>query len=116
MESIAKLIVSGYVIGISCVVYFALRSWLSRPKSDNEAVSWVGLLLFSTGVSFIWSLVGAGFHFILENDSLFMIISFAIVAVITCLLLFVKSANRVDKIAINSIIFGGMGLLIPFLF
>ena len=117
METALKFVSSGYLIGVSCMVYLAIRSGIARAKGGEERqrVSWPAMLLFSTGISYVWSVLGAGLYFVLPDATIFLRVSLVTAGAVGTLLLFSNTSNKLDKLAVNTIVFGGMGVLIPYL-
>ena len=123
METLARWLVSGYVVGMTCMCYFLVKSWIlvSTHKGsiayDHEAeFNWLGMALVSTVVSLAWSFVGAGIHMLLRNDILFVQLSMLLVLIVTLVLMSIKTKHKLDKIAMNAIVVLGVALLIPRIF
>lgn len=123
METVFRWLVAGYVVGVTCVFYLIVRSWVitsamlhgkgSALYRRRAADNWLGMVLLSSGISLGWSLIGGGIHRLLASDVLFVQFSLGLAAVITLLLLFAKTEHKLDKIALNAIVIVGFGFLLP---
>lgn len=124
METVFKWLVAGYVVGVICVFYLVVRSWIitnamlhgkgSALYRRGIGVNWLGMALFSASISLGWSLIGGGIHRFLGSDVLFVQFSLGLAAVITTMLLFTNTEHKLDKIALNAIVIVGFGFLLPF--
>jgi hypothetical protein len=126
METILKLLLAGYVIGLVCMSYLILRSWnfrlegASRHKAltiivDRE-VNWLGIALFSMAVSYLWCFIGGGVHFFLDSNIQFLQFSFLFAITSSLAIFAIKTTRKLDKIVINSIVVLGSGILFANMF
>lgn len=117
MDTALRFVSSGYLVGISCMAFLAFRSWIANAQrgEERQRISWSAMLLFSTGISYVWSVLGAGLYFVLPDATLFLRVSLVAAGAVGALLLFSNTSNKIDKLAVNTIVFGGMGILIPFI-
>ncbi|MFQ5629475.1 MAG: hypothetical protein ACE5I1_12000 [bacterium] len=126
MESIFKLLISGYVIGLVCMSYLILRSWNFKAVktsgqrtmaiAEESEVNWLGIALFSMAVSYVWCFIGAVIHFLMDSNIQFLQFSI-IIALATSLTIYsINTTRKLDKIVVNSIVMVGCGLLFSNLF
>ncbi len=120
MEVIINWLISGYIVGITCMSYFIIKSWIlvspaqGRGAEEQESdLNWLGMALVSTSISLAWSFLGAGLSLLLQNDVLH--VQLALLAMLAVALVFVSMKNhrKLDKVALHAIVFLGLALLIP---
>lgn len=126
METILKWLIAGYVVGVICMLYLIARSWLITSALMNNkgsavyrrevGVHWLGMALLSTGISLGWSFIGGGIHRMMANDLKFVQFSLGLACAIAMLLMLGNTTHKADKIALNTIVIVGLGVLIPVMF
>ena len=120
MELIINWLISGYVVGITCMSYFIIKSWIlvspvqGRNEEDQDSdLNWLGMALVSTSISLAWSFLGTGISLLLQNEILY--VQLALLAMLAIALVFtsLKNHRKLDKVALHAIVFLGLALLIP---
>jgi hypothetical protein len=130
MDIILKWLVSGYVVGLVCMLFLMARAWVVTTLAEDRGVaavdetitenetgqSWLGMALLSTAASLVWMAIGAGIYHLLKSRVLFMEFSLFVAIAVAIIFLLKKTAHRLDKIIINAIVVIGMSFLIPAMF
>lgn len=120
MEIIINWLISGYVVGITCMSYFIIKSWIlvspvqgRREEEHGSDLNWLGMALVSTSISLAWSFIGTGITLLLQNDVLY--VQLALLATLAAALVFVslKNHRKPDAVALHAIVFLSLALLIP---
>ncbi len=120
MEIIVNWLISGYVVGITCMSYFIIKSWIlvspvqGRTEEEHASdLNWLGMALVSTSISLAWSFIGTGISLLLQNDVLY--VQLALLATLATVLMYLslKNHRKLDKVALHAIVFLGLALLLP---
>ncbi len=122
METLLRGLLSGFIIGIVCVVYVLIRSWrlearlpASEVKSmESEFVgnSWM-IMAFASSASILWGFLGAAAFRLLRNKAEFMGIFIFLGIALAGLFYFRDVQYKLDKIILTLIITFGLAVLIP---
>lgn len=120
MEIIINWLISGYVVGITCMSYFIIKSWIlvspvqGRTEEESGAdLNWLGMALVSTSISLAWSFIGTGISLLLQNDILYVQLTLLAILAVALVFLSLKNRRRPDAVALQAIVFLGLALLIP---
>ena len=120
MEIIVNWLISGYVVGITCMSYFIIKSWIlvspvqGRTEEEREGdLNWLGMALVSTSISLAWSFIGTGITLLLQNDILYVQLTLLAVLAVAMVFLSLKNHRKPDTVALQAIVFLGLALLIP---
>jgi hypothetical protein len=120
MEIIINWLISGYVVGITCMSYFIIKSWIlvspvqGRSEEEHQSeLNWLGMALVSTSISLAWSFLGTGITLLLQNDILYVQLALLAALAVALVFLSIKNHRKPDKVALHAIVFLGLALLIP---
>ena len=120
MEVIINWLISGYIVGITCMSYFIIKSWIlvspvhgGSEEQQESDLNWLGMALVSTSISLAWSFLGAGLSLLLRNDVLHVQLALLAMLAVTLVFLSMKNHRKLDKVALHAIVFLGLALLIP---
>ncbi len=120
MEIIMSWLVSGYIVGMTCMSYLIIKSWIvvspqqaHVQEETGTELNWLGMALVSAGVALAWSFIGIGIHALMQKDILSVQLALlAILFLATVIVSFVKD-RKVDAVAINALFFLGLAFLLP---
>ena len=120
MEIIMSWLVSGYIVGMTCMSYFIIKSWiLLSPQSarvqeeTGTELNWFGMALVSAGVALAWSFIGIGIHLLVQKDMLSVQLALLAVLFLSTLLISFMKDRKVDAVALNAFFFLGLAFLLP---
>jgi len=120
MEVIINWLISGYVVGITCMSYFIIKSWIlvspvqGRSVDEHETeLNWLGMALVSTSISLAWSFLGTGLSLLLQNDILYVQLALLAILAVALVFLSLRSHRKLDKVALHALVFLGLALLLP---
>ena len=129
MQTILVGLVAGFIIGVISIVYVLLRTnkvisvgHSSRLRNSNSmpysrSLTSSGLMVMTVAGSgsMLWGFIGAGIYHIIQNDLYFFSISTFIAIVLSFIILNSNTTFAKDKVVVCSIIFVGLGFLIPYM-
>lgn len=124
METILRGLSAGFIVGVICVLYVVLRimRWQHKLeakgvdlyKEQRQSTTWMLMAIFSSG-SIVWSIIGAGIYWLVQNHYYFMLFSICTAIILSCIVYFKTRSYRFDKIVLTLIMTIGLGVLIPYL-
>lgn len=120
MEIIMSWLVSGYIVGMTCMSYLIIKSWIlvspQQARVEEEAgteLNWLGMALVSAGVALAWSFIGVGIHLLMQRDILSVQLALLAVLFVATLVVSFMKDRKVDAVAINALFFLGLAFLLP---
>ena len=120
MEILMNWLVSGYIVGITCMSYLIIKSWivvspqqLHLQEETGLELNWLGMALVSAGVALAWSFIGIGIHLLLQRDILSVQLALLAVLFVATLIVSFMKDRKVDAVAINALFFLGLAFLLP---
>ncbi len=120
MEIIMSWLVSGYIVGMTCMSYLIVKSWIlispqragMREEPETE-LNWLGMALVSAGVALAWSFIGIGTHLLIQKDILSVQLALLAVLFLATLMISFMKDRKVDTVAINALFFLILAFLLP---
>ncbi|RMD96453.1 MAG: hypothetical protein D6814_11360 [Calditrichaeota bacterium] len=124
METLLRGLLSGFIVGIVCVVYVLVRSshvesqlqegYSDIAQKDIVSNSWMMMALMGSA-SLVWGFIGAGIFRLMESQFLFVFFSILLALAVSITIYIRDVSYKFDKIVLTLIITLGLGLLIPYL-
>ena len=126
METFIKVLLSGYLVGLTCMGYLLVRSYEVHFGEDNKgpvvtiskdlSANWLGIALFSMTVSYTWCLIGAAVFTLVSSNTQFLHFSLAIAMLCAAAIFITNTKRKMDKIAISFIVVIGTCLMFVHVF
>lgn len=126
MTSIIKWLAVGYFTGFVCAAYLIARTIVTgKPQAVDAHLSevddylsgnWFGMTLTSLVVSLGWSLVATGVYLLVGSDWVFWQFAALALLVVAAAVFVFNAGNKLDLIAVHTIVILGLGVLIPIVF
>lgn len=126
METFIKVLLSGYLVGLTCMGYLLVRSYEVHFGEDNKgpvvtiskdlSANWLGIALFSMTVSYTWCLIGAAVFTLVSSNTQFLHFSLAIAMLCAAAIFMTNTKRKMDKIAISFIVVIGTCLMFVHVF
>lgn len=120
MEVLTSWLVSGYIVGMTCMSYLIIKSWIvispQQARLQEESgleLNWLGMALVSASVALAWSFIGIGIHMLLQRDMLSVQLALLAVLFVATLIVSFMKDRKVDAVAINALFFLGLAFLLP---
>lgn len=120
MEIIMSWLVSGYIVGMTCMSYLIIKSWIvispHQARMQEESgmeLNWLGMALVSAGVALAWSFIGIGIHLLMQKDILSVQLALLAVLFLATLIISFMKDRKVDAVALNALFFLGLAFLLP---
>lgn len=121
MTGFMGFMITGYGVGMACMLYLTLREWhagsvrvvliKSRRQMSRPRQNWFGVVMLSMAITTVWCFLGTLLHFLSGDDSSFLQLSFIVALALSALLSQAPALRKADKIAVITMVIGGLGLL-----